>query len=239
MKRSSSRPSSGTLVQSTLEPIAEQRAERLAAPHAVQQRERVARARARQVDVQRLAVGVAATMREPAAAQDAGGGRMRQAGRVDVSRRRRRRAARRARRPVRPRPGRVARCSPASRRRPMNRRLRAPPARMSRSRRDAADVNHASRRCEQQSSVSAQQQPPLVHRARSARSRRAPPRTAADQRERWKISPTSCMPTTSRSIDRGAARPLRPAAPCVAGAIDAKRVAVGEHARIEPADAAP
>ena len=83
MKRSSSSRGAGPLVQPALEPVAEQGAERLPAPHAVEQRQRVADAGAREVDVQRLVVRVAAPVRQAAAAQDAGGGGVDEAGRVD------------------------------------------------------------------------------------------------------------------------------------------------------------
>ena len=46
-------PAAGLLVQAPLQAVAEQRAERLAAAHPVEQRQRVAHARARQVDVER------------------------------------------------------------------------------------------------------------------------------------------------------------------------------------------
>ena len=60
-------------------------------------------------------------------------------------------------------------------------------------------------------------------------------RKAAVQRERWKISPTSCIPTVVRNRSRLGSSP----AICwsvVAGASAGTRVAVGDRARVEAAD---
>ena len=64
------------LVQPPFQPVAEQRAELLAPSHPVQQAQRVAHPRAREVEVEGRILRVAVVVGEPAAAQHAGGGRV-------------------------------------------------------------------------------------------------------------------------------------------------------------------
>ena len=220
MKRSSSSRAAGPLVQPALEPVAEQRAERLAAAHAVEQRQRVADAGARQVDVQRLVVRVAAAVGEPAAAQHAGRGGVDQSRRVDVA------AVHAVVQHVdavdltRRRGGAQLDVLEPRRRRRCSTPVAAAGAQVAAAAGTAAEVIQASRRCEQQSSVSREQQPPLVHRldVRDRLERRAelrrPPRSRGTARRRA----ASRSPSRSSSVrgsgpgdllDRRSARPAR------------------------------
>ena len=216
MKRSSSSAAAGPLVQPALQPVAEQRAERLAAAHPVEQRERVADARARQVDVERLVVRVAAPVGEPAAAQHARrsphafspGAWMKPPSRRIVQHV----ACRRSDRPA---SACAARCSRASRRRQMKRRPRRR-ARRSRSRRDAAEVIQASRRCEQQSSVSASSSRRSSARVDARDRLAAPPGTPRAQPGRGRSRrPAACR--RCRCSRRRSARRRRSAGPSSAG----------------------